>query len=335
MTTVQKDPPTERAAQDSSSKHALQRLLARADIRLNGDRPWDPQIHDDRLYSRVLSGGRLAAGGTYMDGWWDCEALNAFFFRALRANLHEEFRASPQMIWNVLKAKLFNLKSRSRAFQVGKHHYDRGNDLYEAMLGRHMTYSCGYWAHAETLSEAQEAKLDLLFQMLELEPGMHVLDVGCGWGSFLKYAAESYGVEGVGITVSEEQKSLAQQRCAEWPIEIRLQDYRELDDTFDRIVSVGMLEHVDPQLPHVHENHEGGPRPRRPSWTSVHRLLDEQPHGRPVDSQIHFSERRHSLGPADCPRYGGTMGHGNVAQYRPALRPHPDGLASKFRSPLG
>lgn len=247
MPTLQTDRPTERTAEDSSSKRALQTLLDRADIHLNGDRPWDPQVHDDRTYERLLSGGRLAVGETYMEGWWDCEALDEFFFRVLRANLHEELRASPQMIGNMLKAKLFNLQNRSRAFQVGEHHYDRGNDLYEAMLGRHMTYSCGYWADAETLSEAQEAKLDLLCQMLELEPGLRVLDVGCGWGGFLKYAAESYGIEGVGITVSEEQADLAQQRCAELPVEIRLQDYRELDDTFDRIVSVGMLEHVGPK----------------------------------------------------------------------------------------
>lgn len=247
MPTLQTDRPTKRTAGDSSSKRALRTLLAQADVHLNGDRPWDPQIHDDRVYDRVLSGGRLAAGETYMEGGWDCEALDEFFFRVLRANLHEELRASPQMVWNVLKAKLFNLQSRSRAFQVGEHHYNRGNDLYKAMLGRHMTYSCGYWADAETLSEAQEAKLDLLCQMLELEPGLRVLDVGCGWGGFLKYAAESYGIKGVGITVSEEQANLAQKRCAGLPIAIRLQDYRELEDTFDRIVSVGMLEHVGPK----------------------------------------------------------------------------------------
>lgn len=247
MPTVEKDRPTERTASESSSKHTIRTLLAQADIRLNGDRPWDPQVYDERTYDRLLSGGRLAAGETYMDGWWDCSALDEFFFRVLRANLDEEIGPSLQTIWNVVKAKLLNLQRRSRAFQVGEHHYDRGNDLYEAMLGQHMTYSCGYWKHAQTLDEAQEAKLDLLCQMLELEPGMRVLDVGCGWGSFLKYAAETYGIEGVGITVSEEQVSLARARCAALPVEIRLQDYRDLDDTFDRIVSVGMLEHVGPK----------------------------------------------------------------------------------------
>lgn len=231
----------------SSAERTLRSLLATVDIRVNGDRPWDLQVHTDQLYNRLLAGGRLAAGETYMDGWWDCEALDAFFFRVLRANLHEALRTSPRFLWDILKAKLFNLQSPSRAYRVGEQHYDRGNDLYEAMLDRRMTYSCGYWAEADTLDEAQEAKLDLLCQMLELEPGHRVLDVGCGWGSFLQYAAETYGVEGVGITVSEEQVRRARERCAALPVEIRLQDYRDLDGTFDRIVSVGMLEHVGPK----------------------------------------------------------------------------------------
>ncbi len=238
---------TEPTTAASSPERRFRELLARADIRVNGNRPWDLQVYDDRVYQHVLSGGRRAAGETYMDGWWDCEALDEFFFRVLRADLHEELSSVPRRLWNTLKATLFNLQSPSRAYEVGEHHYDWGNDLYEAMLDRRMTYSCGYWADVDTLDEAQEAKLDLLCRMLELEPGMRVLDVGCGWGGFLQYAAETYGIEGVGITVSEEQVHPARERCAGLPVEIRLQDYRDLEETFDRIVSVGMLEHVGPK----------------------------------------------------------------------------------------
>lgn len=229
-TLQQEDISSERTVTESSAERAVRDLLARADIRVNGSRPWDLRVHDDRVYQRILSGGRMAVGESYVDGWWDCEALDEFFFRVLRANLQEKVRDAPRRLWNVLKAKLLNLQSPSRACEVGEHHYDRGNDLYRAMLDRRMTYSCGYWTDAETLDEAQEAKLDLLCRNLELEPGMRVLDVGCGWGSFLQYAAEQYGVGGVGITVSEEQVQLARERCADLPVEIRLQDYRDLDE---------------------------------------------------------------------------------------------------------
>lgn len=233
----------------SGAAAGLQELLSEADVRVNGDRSWDPQVHDSRLYRRVLSGGSLAVGQAYMDGWWDCEALDQFFYRILRARLDEKLSWSWQFLWNLLKAFILNRQSESRAYEVGEEHYDRGNDLFRHMLDDRMVYSCGYWRRADTLDEAQEAKLDLICQKLGLEPGMRVLDIGCGWGSFAKYAAEEYGVKVVGVTISEEQASLARERCADLPVEIRLQDYRKIDETFDRIVSIGMFEHVG------HKNH--------------------------------------------------------------------------------
>jgi len=245
--TTQAQIPRSPGSVRSTSEAAIRPLLREADIRVGGDRPWDVQVYDDRLYDRLLSGGRLAAGEAYMDGWWDSEALDQFFFRFLRAGLDASLRSSLQSLWARAKAKLFNLQRPSRAYQVGEHHYDLGNDLYKAMLDRRMTYSCAYWSGAETLDEAQEAKLDLLCNLLELEPGMRVLDVGCGWGSFLQFAAETRGVEGVGITISQEQAHLARRRCSGLPVEVRLQDYRRVDETFDRIAAVGMLEHVGPK----------------------------------------------------------------------------------------
>jgi cyclopropane-fatty-acyl-phospholipid synthase len=112
------------------------------------------------------------------------------------------------------------------------------------MLDKRMIYSCAFWKNASTLDEAQEAKLDMVCRKLELKPGMRVLDIGCGWGGMAQFAAKNYGVEVLGVTISKEQASLARERCQGMPIEIRLQDYRSIDDTFDRILSLGMFEHV-------------------------------------------------------------------------------------------
>ncbi len=230
-----------------TGRPAVQELLARADVRINGDRPWDIQVHNRELYQRVLAGGSLAFGEAYMEGWWDCAALDECVHRLMTARLHEEVR-SWHVAWNVVKAKLMNMQGRSRAHQVGEHHYDRGNDLFEAMLDAHMVYSCGYWRRADTLEKAQAAKLDLICRKIGVEAGDRVLDVGCGWGGFLQYVAEEYGARGVGVTVSKEQARLARARCEGMSVEIRLEDYRDLQgESFDHVVSVGMFEHVGPK----------------------------------------------------------------------------------------
>ena len=224
-------------------RRKTEELMALADLRIGGDRPWDLQVHDERFYGRVLAQASLGLGEAYMDGWWDCEQLDELICKIMRSKLNTKVRMWVQ-IYPVLKARLLNLQSRSRAFEIGERHYDTGNDLYERMLDRRMIYSCGYWKDASTLDDAQEAKLDLVCRKLGLEKGMRVLDIGCGWGGTLQFAAERYGVEGVGVTVSKEQAKYARQLCADLPVEIRLQDYRSLDEKFDRVLSIGMFEHV-------------------------------------------------------------------------------------------
>lgn len=231
----------------SYAQQVIEALLDRADVQINGDRPWDPQVHDDRVYQRVVSGGSLALGEAYMDGWWDCAALDQLFYRFMQADLHEEVGRSWEQIWKLVKAFVLNPQSLTRAYEVGEVHYDRGDDLFEQMLDDRMVYSCGYWRDAETLTEAQAAKLDLVCRKLQLTPGMRVLDIGCGWGSFAEYAAEEYGCTVVGVTISEEQAERAQRRCRDLSVEIRLQDYRRVEETFDRVVSIGMFEHVGRQ----------------------------------------------------------------------------------------
>ncbi|MBI4448791.1 cyclopropane fatty acyl phospholipid synthase [Candidatus Woesearchaeota archaeon] len=226
----------------ATAEQTVKQLLALADIQIGGNRPFDIKINDPKFYSHVLAGGSLALGESYMDGWWDCRALDEFFHKIIRAKLDKKVKG--RMTLQVLKAKILNLQSKAKAYEVGEHHYDLDNDLYRRMLDKRMTYSCGYWKNAKTLDDAQEAKLDLICRKLGLKPGMKVLDIGCGWGSFIRYAAEKYGVTSVGVTVSKEQAALAKDTCKSLPIEIRLADYRTLNETFDHVVSVGMFEHV-------------------------------------------------------------------------------------------
>ncbi len=219
------------------------RLLARADILIDGPRPWDITIHDPRLFARCLRQGTLGLGDAYVDGWWESPALDQFFAHVIAAHLDEQAINIPRRV-AALWSRLLNLQDLTRARRVAEVHYDLNNELYAAMLGRRMVYTCGYWRHAEDLDTAQEHKLDLVCRKLQLEPGMRVLDIGCGWGSFARFAAERYGAHVVGVTISHEQADLARQLCADLPVEIRLQDYRAVTECFDRVVSLGMFEHV-------------------------------------------------------------------------------------------
>lgn len=227
----------------ATSKEYVEELLSRADIRINGDRAWDMQVHDESVFDEALSRGNLGLGESYMSGLWDADNLDQFFHRLLRSGIQNEVNPA-RLIFHSLKARVFNLQNSQRAWEVGKHHYDMGNTLYQKMLDERLVYTCGYWANADDLEQAQKDKLELCCQKLGLKPGMRVLDIGCGWGSFMQYAAENYGVECVGVTISEQQVELGEERCKGLPVSFRLQDYRDIDEQFDRVVSLGMFEHV-------------------------------------------------------------------------------------------
>jgi cyclopropane-fatty-acyl-phospholipid synthase len=228
----------------SKSETIVRELLDLAGVEVNGSRPWDIQVHDPRLYDRVLQRGTLGLGEAYMDGWWDCEAIDQFIDRALRANLRARVKRNGRILLHVLRSRLLNLQSPAMAFEVGERHYNLGNDLYQAMLDKRLNYACGYWQEATTLDEAQEAKLELVCSKIGLKPGMSVLELGCGWGSFAKYAAERYGAQVLGVTVSKEQVALGMELCQGLPVELRLQDYRQVTGTYDAVISIGMMEHV-------------------------------------------------------------------------------------------
>ena len=222
----------------------LKNLFALAGIEVNGSNPWDIQVHDQRFYKRVITEVELGLGESYMDGWWDVEKLDEMIFRVIRADLQNKLKHNLKVVMQLAGFYLINMQARRRAFLVAQKHYDLSNDLFKRMLDKRMNYSCGYWKDAHSLDQAQEHKLELICKKLRLEPGMTVLDIGCGWGAFSKYAAEKYNVKVVGITVSKEQVALGKELCQGLPVEFRLQDYGEVNEKFDRLVSIGMIEHV-------------------------------------------------------------------------------------------
>ncbi len=219
-------------------------LLQSAGIAINGTNPWDIQVHNEKFYARALSSGALGLGEAYMDTWWDCKRLDQFFERIVRAHLENKIKQNKFLVLKILFANLINMQTKKRALEVGKKHYDLNNELFKAMLDSRMSYTCGYWKNATNLETAQLAKLELVCQKLRLKSGMRLLDIGCGWGALAKYAVIKYGVSVVGITISKQQYEYAKENCRGLPIEIRFQDYRELNEEFDRIASLGMFEHV-------------------------------------------------------------------------------------------
>ncbi len=226
------------------SKEFFVEILKSVDVRIGGDRPWDIKVHNEKLYDRVLSKGTLGLGEAYMDGWWDAPELDQFFYKVISGGLQYKIKFNLANILAYLKSVFINLQNKSRAFDVAKKHYDLDNDLYTRMIGKTMAYTCGYWKNVKTLDDAQIAKMDLICKKIGLKPGMKVLDIGCGWGSFMKYAAEKYGVSCVGLTISQEQIKLGQEFCKGLPIEFKFTDYRDFSGEFDRVVSIGMFEAV-------------------------------------------------------------------------------------------
>jgi len=237
------------------AKKFITELLGSEGIKINGRNPWDIKVVNEDFYGRVVTDGVLGFGESYMDGWWDTKSIDQLVYKAYSSNMENKIKENPKLIFTLLGAKIFNLQSKSRAFHVGKEHYDLPDELYKNMLDKRMVYTSAYWSasaktpsrdgkNAKSLDSAQEDKLDLVCRKIGLKAGMKILDIGCGWGSFAKYAAEKYKVKVVGITISKEQVELGNKLCKGLPVEIRLQDYRDVREKFDHIISLGMMEHV-------------------------------------------------------------------------------------------
>ncbi|NCV81769.1 MAG: cyclopropane fatty acyl phospholipid synthase [Actinobacteria bacterium] len=230
-----------------NSKALCHSILATAEIPINSHEPWSIHVHNEKLWDRIISQHQLGLGEAYMDGWWDCQAVDQMLTRLLSINVISLLRPSPTVVLTALKSTLFNRQTKSRAAKNAKHHYNIGNELYSRMLDKEMAYSCAYWKDATTLDQAQINKFDLICRKLKLEPGMKLLDIGSGWGGLLRHAVKNYGVIGYGISPAENQIEGARQRSVGLDITYMQQDYRELTGEFDRVVSVGMMEHVGPK----------------------------------------------------------------------------------------
>jgi len=225
------------------SKKIIQELLKECGVTVGGNNPYDIIVHNENLYNRILQHGSVGLGEAYMDGWWDSERLDEFFCKIIKNGFDRKIKSNWKILLRIRLYSFFGI-NRRKAFVVAEKHYDIGNDLYAAMLGKRLVYTCGYWKDAKNLNDAQEAKLDLICRKIGLKKGQKVLDIGSGWGSFIKFAAEKYGANTLGITVSKEQKILASKLNIGLSAETKLQDYRDVDDKFDHIVSIGMFEHV-------------------------------------------------------------------------------------------
>ena len=230
---------------------AVNEITCRAGITINGSAPYDIRVSDQRFYARVLSAGSLGLGESYMEGWWHCEQLHELMRRLLRSRIHSPSHFNLREIFAGINAKIMNLQSPRRAAEVARIHYNLPTEVFECMLDSRMVYSCAYWKGVETLEAAQEQKLHLICQKLGLSARDRLLDIGCGWGSLVRFACERYGCEAVGITISDTQAAYAQVHCAGLPIKIYTGDYRTIRQSihglFTKVASIGMFEHVGPK----------------------------------------------------------------------------------------
>ena len=226
-------------------------LLQQAGITLGGSAPHDLHVHDARFFERVVAEGSLGLGESYMDGWWSCGQLDEFFCRLLRARVDSKVRLPWRQVLAAGVARVLNRQSSRRASQVATVHYDLGAEFFEAIMDPSMAYSCGYWKDAQTLADAQAAKLDLTCRKLQLSPADRVLDIGSGWGSLVRFAAQHYGCASLGVTISAPQADYSRRRCAGLPVTVVRADYRAITSRdhgrFDKVVSIGMFEHVGPK----------------------------------------------------------------------------------------
>lgn len=237
-------------------------LLKSAGITINGKKGYDIQVHNEDLYGRVLRQGTMGLGESYMDGWWDCKKLDEFFYKVLDSDLDKNIPTNFVTLIKAAPSYLLNRGRKALAFNIGKKHYDIGNDIFSAMLDKRLVYSCGYWKNATNLDAAQEAKLELVCQKIGIKDGQNVLDIGSGWGSLIGYAAEKHGARTCGLTVSKEQKKYADNRYKKLPVKTLLKDYRDINGKYDHVVSLGMFEHV-------------GHRNYRKFMETVHRVLKD------------------------------------------------------------
>lgn len=230
-----------------SFRRIVTSTLDRAGIVIDGDRPWDIQVIRGRFFRRAAR-GNLGLGEAYVDNDWDVESLDALFRRVIIAGLGHSNIARLNNLLRRVRARIANLQSRRRATAVIESHYDLDHRMYEQFLGPWNQYTCCFFVDTDDLEQAEVRKLELICDKLEIESTDRVLDIGCGWGGFAKYAASTRGCHVTGVSLSQEQVAYAREYTSGLPVEIMLSDYRDLaqriDPPFDKILICGMIEHV-------------------------------------------------------------------------------------------
>jgi cyclopropane-fatty-acyl-phospholipid synthase len=227
-----------------SPEKIITSLLSQAGVAVGGKNPWDIVVHDHRFYARVLRRQNLGLGEAYMDGWWDCPRLDEFFSRVFKSRIDAAVKSRLSHLAHLLPWLLFNLQSKARAHIITRRHYDLDNQLFLSFLDPYNQYSCAFFNGTGDLGEAQQKKLELICRKIGICQSDHVLDIGCGWGGFAKYAAEKYGCTVTAANISKEQLRYAKEFCRGLPVRFLECDYRDIPGRFDKIVSVGMFEHV-------------------------------------------------------------------------------------------
>ncbi|MGA8164778.1 MAG: cyclopropane fatty acyl phospholipid synthase [Waddliaceae bacterium] len=231
-------------------KSIAQRMLESANVKINGPNPWDIQVLDERFYKRLFLAQTLGVGESYMDGWWSCDRLDELSFRIQRHLNQDRFLYVLLNFYQNIGHFFINKQTKLRSLAVAEQHYNLNNSLYHAMLGETMAYTCGYWKQATDLSSAQLAKYDVICRKAQLKSGEKVLELGCGWGGFAKYAAENYGATVDAVNIAREQIHYAQTLCRGLPIRLHTCDYRDVDFynphriQYDKVISIGLCEHV-------------------------------------------------------------------------------------------
>jgi len=225
-------------------KSTVQRIAALADIEINGTRPWDITVNHSGFYERVIAEGVLGLGESYMDGWWTCEALDQFFYKVISADIRKRLRWSYAEVASLWMTRLLNRQTRAGSKKVVQSHYDPSSKIILSFLDPYNQYTCGYFKDTDDLNTAQEQKLDLICRKLELSAKDRILDIGCGWGGFAKFATERYDGHVTGISISDEQLTYARDFCKGLPVRFVHSDYRSFRGTFSKVVVVGMIEHV-------------------------------------------------------------------------------------------
>ncbi len=227
-----------------TAKALVADILRNSGCELNGTRPWDLSVRDERFYARLVGDGSLGLGESYVDGWWESEELDELLCRVIREGGPQKVKRTFANLALYLKSKLLNMQTKARAKSAAVAGYDHGNELYQAFLDPYMQYTCGYFKDTDDLAVAQQQKLDLICRKLQITSKDRVLDIGCGWGGFSRFAARHYGCHVTGINVSDAQVDFAQANVGDLPITIKKMDYRDLKGQFDKVLVCGMIEHV-------------------------------------------------------------------------------------------